>query len=446
MRAVASTAARSSPADRAVVLPAVSLNLLMIPSRYLSFPLLLLVAIAAPRALLAQRPVDLRLGVQAIGVMTSVEAIPGSRSLTEARVVQPVIMLDAVAFNGHLRFTGALNLEGQTIPRGELAPGAWGEGYNDRRHPHTYAHELMLSGVDLLGGLDGAGKLSVSAGKGFAPFGSDDPMSRPVVRYPVNHHLAQVLERAVVIAGYRTGPLLLEGALFNGDEPERPGQWPLLSRFGDSWSVRLTAVPVTGIELSVSRAKIHSPEHRPGAGTDAWKWHVASRVDRPVGGAQLYGLAEWARTEEADGFFVFTSLLAETAVQAGRHRPYYRFERSDRPEDLRTLDLFRSVRPHLENAILGITRFTLHTVGYGVRVGPRQSPLLLEPFVEATLGSAHSVDGGVLTPAILYGTTRVRSLSIGLRAAWGMAGHRMGRYGALLGTGQSPETSHDHPM
>ncbi len=418
----------------------------MIHPRRRSVRLILLLTAAAPHALPAQRPVDLRLGLQAIGVLTSVERIPGSRGLTEARLVQPVVMLHAGALNGHLRFTGTLNLEGQTIPRGELAPGAWGEGYNDRRHPHTYAHELMLSGMDLLGDLDGAGRLSVSAGKGFAPFGSDDPMSRPVVRYPVNHHLAQVLERAVLSAGYRTGPLLLEGALFNGDEPERPGQWPLLSRFGDSWSVRLTALPVTGIELSVSRAKIHSPEHRPGAGTDAWKWHLAARGDRPVGGARAYGLAEWARTEEADGFFDFTSLLAEAAVQTGRHRPYYRFERSDRPEDLRTLDLFRSVRPHLENSILGITRFTLHTVGYGLRAGPRQSPLQLEPFVEATLGSSNNFGGGVLTPELLYGTTRVRSITVGLRAAWGMAGHRMGRYGDLLDAGHEPGMSHDHSM
>lgn len=404
------------------------------------------VVLAAPQALRAQRLAELHLGVQAIGLVTSVEAVPGSRTLTEARVVQPVIMLHAAALGGHLRFTGTVNLEGQTIPHGELTPGAWGEGFNDRRHPHTYAHELMLSGVDLLGAFDGGGRLSLSAGKGFVPFGSDDPMSRPVVRYPVNHHLAQVLERAVISAGYRAGPVGLEAALFNGDEPERPGQWPLVSRFGDSWAVRSTLHLLSSVELSVSRAKVHSPEHRPGAGTDAWKWHLAGRVDRPLGGTQLYALGEWARTEEADGFFVFKSLLAETAVHAGRHRPYYRFERSDRPEDLRTLDLFRSVRPHLENAILGVTRFTLHTVGYSLRVGPAPSTFVLEPFVEVTVGSARNVDGGVLTPQILYGTNRVRSLAVGLRAAWGMEGHRMGRYGGLLDDPSGAMSHHSMSM
>lgn len=318
------------------------------------------------------------------------------------------------------------------MPDGELTPGGWGEGFNDRRHPHTYAHELMVSAVDLLGERDGPVRLSLSAGKGFAPFGSDDPMSRPTLRYPVNHHLAQILERAVAMAGVRAGPVILEGALFNGDEPERPGQWPRWGRFGDSWSARLTGLPTSWLELSVSRARVHSPEHRPGAGTDAWKWHAAARLQRAAAGGRLYALAEWARTEEAHGFFVFRSVLAEAEWRRGPHRPYYRFEQSDRPEDLRKLDLFRSVRPHLENAILGTTRFTLHTVGYGVERQAGLGALAVQPFIEATLGRARPTMAGVLTPQILYGTSRVRSVTAGVRLSWGLAGHRMGRYGGLL--------------
>lgn len=376
---------------------------------------------------------------QAIPSVTRVATIPGGGDLTEARLVQPVVMGQASMLNGHLRALATVNFEGATLEDGELTPGAWGEGFNDRRHPHTWAHELMLTGADLLGRLDGAGRISLSAGKGFVPFGSDDPMSRPVLRYPANHHLAQILERAVLVAGLRQGPVLLEGSLFNGDEPERPGQWPRFSnRFGDSWSARLTLIPVTGIELSGSRAKVHSPEHRPGAGSDAWKWHLSARVDRPVGTGRLYTLAEWSRTEEAEGFFVFRSALAEAAWRVGRHQPYYRFERTDRPEDMRELDLFRSVRPHLENAILGITRFTLHTVGYGYEFTAIRGAATIHPFVEATFGTAKNDGGGVLTPEILYGTERVRSVSVGLRLGWRMQGHRMGRYGDLL------DSSHHH--
>ena len=87
------------------------------------------------------------------------------------------------------------NLEGWTLDRGELNAGVWGEGYVDRRHPHTFLHELILSATTSLAGFDA----SLSAGRGFAPFGTDDPMVRPFVKYPANHHLAQILERWVAI-------------------------------------------------------------------------------------------------------------------------------------------------------------------------------------------------------------------------------------------------------
>jgi hypothetical protein len=393
----------------------------------------LLLFLAPAPALVAQAEPWAMLMGQGIVAVERVDPIPEGRTLTEARLVQPVAMLLAGALGGHLAFTGSLNFEGETIPDGELLPGGWGEGFDDRRHPHTYVHELMLSGNDLLAPLGGPIRLSVSAGKGFAPFGSDDPMSRPIFRYPVNHHLSQILERAVIQAGVRAGPVLFEGGLFNGDEPERPGQWPLMRRFSDSWSARLTLLPVAGIELSASRARVRSPEHRPGAGTDAWKWHVGGRLDRPVAGGRAYALAEWARTEEAQGFFVFTSLLFEGSLERGAHQPYYRFERSDRPEDIRTTDRFRSLRPHLENSIAGITRFTLHTLGYSYRVRAVSGRLAVRPFVEGTLGRMGAVGGGLFNPGAFYGKDHLSTLSIGVRVEWRMAGHRMGRYGELLG-------------
>jgi len=403
------------------------------------------VLLAVPRGnLAAQDRFWGRLMGQAILDGTHVDPVPGGGSLTEVRVTQPVLIAEAGALNDHLAFAGTLDLEGLTIPNGELLPGGWGEGYTDRRHPHTYAHELMLSGKDLLGPLGVPLRLSISAGKGFVPFGSDDPMSRPVYRYPVNHHLAQILERAVAMAGVRSGPVLVEGAIFNGDEPERPGEWPLLRRFGDSWSTRLTLLPIAGLELSVSRAKVHSPEHRPGAGTDAWKWHTAARLDRAVAGGRLYALAEWARTSEAEGFFVFHSLLGETSFEKGRHQPYYRFERSDRPEDIRTTDPFRSLRPHLENSIIGITRFTLHTFGYSYALQAASGRLAVRPYAEGTLGRMESVGGGIFSPANFYGKETVAAVSIGIRVEWRMAGHRMGRYGGLL---EPPgDSMHDHMM
>ncbi len=397
---------------------------------------------------LTGQAVELELAAQAIPSWTRQDPVPGGEALSEFRLAQPLALARLQAMGGHLELVGTLDLEGWTAADGELTLGAWGEGFNDRRHPHTYVHELMLSGVDLLGGRDGRGRLSLGAGKGFVPFGSDDPMARPAFKYPVNHHLSQILERAVVIAGYRAGPALIEAALFNGDEPERPGQWPLIRqaagwRFGDSWAGRLTLIPLAGLELSFSRARVKSPEHRQGAGTDQRKWHAAARGERRIGGSRLYLLAEWARTTEADGFFEFTSLLGEGEWRWRSHRAWYRWERTDRPEDQRTLDPFRSVRPHLENSILGTSRWRIHTLGYGVRLRPRGGDLLLEPFGELSIGAVERRGGGLFDPARFYGRTAFTSVSLGARLAWRLDGHRMGHYGGLLEPG-GPAARHRH--
>ena len=88
----------------------------------------------------------MRVGGQAIPAYEQADPVPGGSSLGEVRVVQPVVMAQAGALD-RLRLTGVLNLEGLTIPAGELAPGNWGEGFVDRRHPHTYLHELMSDGT-----------------------------------------------------------------------------------------------------------------------------------------------------------------------------------------------------------------------------------------------------------------------------------------------------------
>ena len=370
--------------------------------------------------------------------VTTADPVPGSDHLTELRVVHPVLMLHAGAAE-RIRLVTTLNLEGATVPHGELTPGAWGEGFMDRRHPHTYVHELLLSGDDLLGRRDGETRVSLTAGKGFAPFGTDDPMTRPILRYPVNHHLAQILERAVVIAAARYRWATVEAGLFNGDEPERPGQWPRLGRFGDSWSARVTVLPTVGVELQGSLAEVHSPEHRPGAGTDQSKWSVSGRWDRRLGRHPVYALLEVARTSEAGGFFVFHSLLAEGAWRAGPHRLQYRFERTERPEEER-ISAFRSLRPHRENSILGTSRWTIHTAGYEVflRAG---EPVWLSPLVELSYGRIAKVGLGLFDMQELYGKESFWSLTIGLRVSAGPGMHRMGRYGAA-----GEPTPGEHPI
>jgi hypothetical protein len=369
------------------------------------------------------------LAAQAIVAAMRVDPLPGGGPGDQVVVEQPVAMLRASDLGNHLEFVATLDFEGWTMPHGVLSLGGWGEGFNDRRHPHTYAHELMLTGTQRLA----AGRLpvtaSVSVGKGFAPFGSDDPMNRSAIMYPVNHHWSQILERGVLLAGVRVGPVTLEGALFNGDEPERPGQWPRISgRFGDSWSSRVTFVVGGRLELEGSFAKVKSPENRPGAATDQHKWHTSARLEQPVRSGRLYLLAEWARTSEADGFFVFHSALVEAAWRTGPHRAYYRFEHTDRPEEERTLDPFRSVRPHLENSILGVTRWSVHTVGYSIRAARLASHLRVEPIAEVGYARVSDRPGGLFDARSFYGRTTLWSATAALRLAIGMT-HRMGRYG-----------------
>jgi hypothetical protein len=142
----------------------------------------------------------------------------------------------------------------------------------------------------------------------------------------------------------------------------------------------------------------------------------------------VYGLLEWARTAEADGFFVFHSLLAEGAWTGGRHRLQYRFERTERPEEER-VSRFRTLLPHLENAILGVTRWTTHTAGYELLALERPG-FGLRPLVEVGYARIAKVGGGLFDVQSLYERDHVWSVAVGLRVTAGPPMHRMGRYGA----------------
>ena len=374
-----------------------------------------MLGVCLPGRAVAQR-VTAEWGVQAIPALTETNVVPGGRSLGELRVVQPAVMLHAAAFGDRLRLIGTVDFEKYTIPHGELSPGSWGESFEDRRHPHTLVHELMLVG--------GGRRLFAAAGKGFVPFGTDDPMSRPTVRFPVNHHLSQILERAVILTGVRVGPALLEGALFNGDEPVSPGSWPAWDRFGDSWSARLTVTPLEGLEVQGSYAWVKSPEDRGGAAPADRKASASARWER----GRWYGEVEWARTATADRAFIFHSALAEGAVTLGKSRPYVRLERSDRPEEERLFSSrFRTRRPLFDNSILGITRWTVLTGGSALDLSWRT--LRYTPFVEASWIGIARLGGGVFDPQVFFGRTRGVALTLGVRLATGMRMPRMGRYG-----------------
>jgi hypothetical protein len=379
---------------------------------------------------------DAEFGAMAIPLVTRAAPTATRTDLTEGYVTMPLLM--AHAQHGHLRGIATFDLEGLTMQRGELVTGAYGEGYVDRRHPHAYAHELM-GGVEFpREGTDKRPPFDVSffAGRGFAPFGSDDPMVRPFEKYPVNHHLAQILERVVAIAAVRYGPLIGEIGTFNGDEPTSPASMPNWGRFGDSWSGRLTLLPLPHTEVAGSVAYVTSPEIKVGHGLDQRKSSLYGRYDfNHDDGSRQYALVEWEHTDEVDGGTTVNSLyslLGEAAVCRADVIVGARLERTDRPEEEPTEDPFRTPRPPLDLSSLGISRWT--TLTLGIASPALQAGIISgRPFIEvARIGVAPGNPPGIFNANLRYGTDRLWMFTAGVRLHAGMMHGRMGRYGAAL--------------
>lgn len=383
------------------------------------------------------RSLELAGSAQAIPVVSRATPTATRDDLTEGYLTQPLLSGYLSVFSGRLGAHGMLNLEGLTLARGELNTGTYGEGYVDRRHPHSYVHELVATArSDVSMGAGRAG-LSLTGGRGFAPFGSDDPMVRPFLKYPVNHHLAQVLERIVLVGAVRAAAFSLEGGIFNGDEPVSPSSAPKWSRFGDSWSTRATLYPLPGVELSASMARVESPELPDGLGLDQRKASAVLRVERRnvERSESRYVLTEWARTHDyrrGRRTFTFTSFLAEGSYERQGLWAALRFERTIRPEEERTVDPFRNPRPQIELSILGRTRWTVVTAAAGTN-GPTVGVINVAPFIEATYARPAQVEElAAFIPRDFYGSENLWLLSLGARVKVGPLASRMGRYGVAL--------------
>lgn len=372
------------------------------------------------------------IGAQAIGVATRESPAIDGRELTEDYLTQPMIMAQLDPWGGLLSLKGTLDFEGATIKRGELNAGIYGEGYIDRRHPHTYLHEMVLTSERRFGG-DGTNGVSITVGKGFSAFGTDDPMARPFEKYPINHHLAQILERAVAIGALRAGSWIFEGGAFNGDEPTSPGDTPNRNRYWDSWSGRITFVPWPQGEFQTSYARVKSPENPDGGGADQRKQSASIRLEDVQHSG--YALFEWARTGDYVGSmrtFAYTSLLAETWARYDRLNGALRIERSERPDEQRLVDPFRTPVPATDLGIAGRSRWTIITARAAASLMNARA-FSLDPFAElARARVSPTLRPSGFDPRQFYGSDRMWSVSVGAKLAFGMSHMRMGRYGVAV--------------
>ena len=357
----------------------------------------------------------------------------GELRRTEWYLTQPALMANLESPSRRLVLRTTLNFEGVTLGSGELTYGGWGEGFIDKRHPHTLLHEAMLSWNlrDVAGG-----GLSLSAGKGFAPYGTDDPMSRPGLKYPTNHHLSQVLERWTVNAVWRLAGWSLEAGVFGGTEPEGPYDFSNIRGFGNSWSGRLTRRWTSGAatewEASVSRARV--TESHGGHEETSSLSNAALRRSGPAGPGTLYGLAEASRSDpealhgDSEGYF---SLLAEMRYDANRHQPYLRLEYATRPEYARmgpagSDDFFRY--DHGAHAT-GATRWLIATAAYARQLS--SYPASLRPFLEVQYHRVRFERGDVPRGGFPGANSSFWVMSVGARLFLGGGPMRMGSYGVL---------------
>jgi hypothetical protein len=261
-------------------------------------------------------------------------------------------------------------------------------------------------------------------------------MVRPFEKYPINHHISQIVERLLATAALRGGPILLEAARFNGDEPESPSDWPNRSRLWDSWAARATVLPVQTVELQASVARVKSPELPSGGGLDQRKESVSARFEDEASDSkalQRYGLAEWARSSDYDGqtrAFSFTTMLAEGELRRGPVALAARIEQTERPEEDRLADPFRTKRPPTDFSILGRTRWNIISTRLSAKAWQSRS-LVLAPFVEIARQHVTPLTmGAVFDPRAFYGSNTMWSTSAGLTLTAGMLHRRTGAYGA----------------
>jgi hypothetical protein len=202
--------------------------------------------------------------------------------------------------------------------------------------------------------------------------------------------------------------------------------------------VRGTVLPASWAEVQGSYARVASPENPDGYGLDQRKRSVSVRAISSDG--TRYVLAEWARTVEHDhnsdlDAFAYESALLEGALWIGAVGVAVRLEQTERPEEERLSDPFRTPRPASDLSILGITRWRIGTLHLETPAVTRRTVAAV-PFIELSrLAAAPRGARTLFDPERFYGTSHLLMLSAGLRLRVGAPHARMGRYGVAAVAG-----------
>jgi hypothetical protein len=181
---------------------------------------------------------------------------------------------------------------------------------------------------------------------------------------------------------------------------------------------------------------VKSPELAAGGGLDQRKESISARFDDgtvETNELHRYALAEWARSSDYDRqarAFTYRTMLAEGELSRGRVAIAARLERTERPEEERLADPFRTLRPSTDFSILGRTGWDIASARLSSRALQSRT-LVLAPFIEIARQHATALmAGAVFDPGAFYGSKTLWSATIGLTFTAGMIHRRTGAYGA----------------
>jgi hypothetical protein len=262
-------------------------------------------------------------------------------ALQETRFIpgMPTAMLNLEFPYSRLTLRTMLSAESLVQEDGESSSGVWGGGFSDARAPHGIVREAMLS-LNLLH--DFPGFFSVSAGKGYPTFGTDDPMGRPAVAASAGHRLSGFPERWTVNAVFLRAGWNVEASLFSGAAPDGPTDFGNIEQFGDSWALRVgrraggTIGTLSPWEVTASYARVRDRQF----GSLQRTHHVNAAFRHAqvyTEGARYFIIeASFAEPDETRSHFAY---LTEVLVDYGRHRPYVRLEYASRPEFQRLAEI-----------------------------------------------------------------------------------------------------------